>query len=230
MPFALAADPVIQVTPVYPKAGQSVTLAATVTNSGGQAGFFSLYGVLVLSGTTSPVEANLGIASSTASANGSTTVTIETSGLTTYNNIANYNTTDGLDMLLTLINPDGSQTDYTLPSAVFLPAPGPTFQFASSTFSGNAVVGDYEQVTAQVNNTGTTAAQCTLSRGITTNTSGVIEGHWNISNSPTIPAGGQAEVTFETDGPIASQFHGQTLDVLLELDGGSTLTGTLSVS
>ncbi len=121
--------------PVSLTVSAPITVTAQITNSGGSAGSYALTGDLVLSGT-STVEAHLfpapnpstgqtqTPATGTVAANSSASVALYTADLVTYDQVANYNTATGYDLVLTLTDQaTGASQTSRIPSAVFAPPP-----------------------------------------------------------------------------------------------------------
>lgn len=122
-------DPTIASTAVYPAYLDVVTAEVSVANTGSSGGAFTVGGILVNSGTTGPSQGHIGVpgnptvAVAGSAAPGATAqVQLETGGITYWINVANYNTAKGLDILLTLTDTaTGATTEYTIPSAIFMP-------------------------------------------------------------------------------------------------------------
>lgn len=135
---AHAAD-VLSAGSVSPSYGQSVTVTATIANTGGSTGSFGLLGTLVLAGTSTPVGSlNGGPSAMPLAAGASTSVTLVSDSIGYGNSISGYNPGAGLDILLFLGNAGtGTATGYLIPSAVFLPMPST----ASGTSTGGSSLG-----------------------------------------------------------------------------------------
>lgn len=82
------------------------------------------------------------------------------------------------------------------------------FQFVSGSLSISSPVqvGQYATASMQVKNTGGTAGVPAVS-GVT-EFDGITEGHWSMTNNPSIPANGVGTVNMRTSGAVAAQFAG----------------------
>ena len=85
------------------------------------------------------------------------------------------------------------------------------FQFVSGSLSISSPVqvGQYATASMQVKNTGGTAGVPAVS-GVT-EFDGTTEGHWSMTNGPSIPANGVGTVNMRTNGAVAAQFAGSIL-------------------
>lgn len=124
------------VTPVSPAYGQHVVAHVTISNSGQQAGNYSIEGYLVLSGAGpgGTAEGHLGLlggstvsaVTGTISGGGSTSAALESGPIAYAQTIGGY-TSAGLDLYITLTNTgSGVASTYFIPGAVFLPSESPS--------------------------------------------------------------------------------------------------------
>ena len=111
----------------------------------------------------------------------------------------------------------GSGMGKTITGSVYVERLPADLEFVENYFGTiNVQVGQHAQFTAQIVNHGQTAGTPQMVSGVTT-FEGVVRGHWTIVNPPTIQPGQTATVTFESDGPIAAQFGGDTLGVAIQI-------------
>ena len=191
--------------------GRRATLVLTIANAGTQPGIPQLASTVVTLGGTIVSDITFSFLGTppTIMPGATAQVTLVSSPIP-----AQY-TGDMLEVTLQLAG--GTDVSKTITGSIQVQALPADLEFVESSFGTITVqVGQYATFTAQIVNNGGSPGVPQIVSGVTT-LNGVVEGHWQIINPPTIQPGQTATVTFQSDGPIASQFAGDTLGVAIQI-------------
>lgn len=195
--------------------GQPISGSVVVTNTGSAAGTLTLSGKVIAG---QQVVANIASQTTpTIQPGSSVTVTFTSSALP-----STQSAIGSQSLVVAIVSQQAQSVTGTIAMAGTA-----NFGFSSVSVIGGTTPGQRLQVSATIYNNGTAAGQANLTGFI--NLGSALQGHMTPLTTPTIQAGASATVTMTSEGLISSTFSGQTLIVVLTIQGGSSANVSFKV-